>query len=76
MNTAISRGPIPPRASLAATGLAGFAVRVGGALERWGRLRAARRLERIGEMRAGTAAAERALAERDAAYRSTTFGLM
>jgi len=80
MNTAVFSttafsSTAPP---LSARGLAGWAVRTGRALERWGRARAARRgdRDRVLAQRAAAAAAEQALAERHVAYRSTTFGLM
>jgi hypothetical protein len=54
-------------------GLAGWAVRTGRALERWGRARAARRLTAAPEastQRLAETAAAQATAERDALYRS------
>lgn len=58
--------------------LSGWAVRGGLALARWGHRRAMRRTDRERLLRrmAAQSAAASALAERDAAHRSTTFGLM
>jgi len=58
--------------------LAGWAVRSGLSLATWGMQRASRRNDRDRLLRrlAARAAAEAALAERDAAYRSSTYGLM
>lgn len=58
--------------------LSGWAVRAGLALARWGHRRAMRRTDRDLLLRrmAARSAADTALAERDAAHRSTTHGLM
>ncbi|HEX6364692.1 MAG TPA: hypothetical protein VF000_00965 [Agromyces sp.] len=70
MNTAL----LQPRSGM----LAGWAVRSGLVLATWGLQRATRRTDRDRLLRRieARAAAEAALAERDAAYRSTMFGLM
>ena len=70
MNTAL----LSPSAGL----LSGWAVRLGLTLASWGLARAARRTDRDRLLRrlAARAAAEAALAERDARFRSSTFGLM
>lgn len=64
--------------SPAAGRLSGWAVRSGLALARWGRRRAMRRTDRERLLRrmAARSAAETALAERDAALRATTSGLL
>jgi hypothetical protein len=69
MNTALL-----PRSGM----LAGWAVRGGLGLATWGLQRATRRTDRDRVLRRmeARAAAEAALAERDASYRSTMFGLM
>lgn len=58
--------------------LAGWAVRSGLSLASWGLQRAARRTDRDRLVRRleARAAAEAAMAERDATYRSSTYGLM
>ncbi|WP_022893478.1 hypothetical protein [Agromyces subbeticus] len=58
--------------------LADWAVRSGLRLARWGMQRAARRNDRDRLLRRleARAAAETALAERDAAYRSSMYGLL
>jgi len=58
--------------------LAGWAVRSGLSLARWGLQRATRRTDRDRLVRRleARAAGEAALAERDATYRSSTYGLM
>lgn len=59
-----------------ATGVAGWAIRTGRALERWGRTRAARRHGVDAEASARhAAAAQAALAERDALHRSAAIPL-
>jgi hypothetical protein len=70
MNTAL----LSPRTGI----LAGLAVRSGLSLAGWGLQRAARRTDRDRLLRRleARAAAEAALAERDATYRSSTYGLM
>lgn len=58
--------------------LAGWAVRSGLSLASWGLQRAARRTDRDRLVRRleARAAADAAMAERDATYRSSTYGLM
>jgi hypothetical protein len=70
MNTAL----LSPSTGL----LADWAMRFGLSLAAWGMLRARRRNDRDRLLRhlEARAAAQAAVAERDAAYRSTTFGLM
>ncbi|WP_129522213.1 hypothetical protein [Agromyces albus] len=70
MNTAL----LSPRAGI----LAGWAVRGGLSLASWGLQRATRRTDRDHLLRRieARATAEAALAERDATYRSSTYGLM
>ncbi|MDR5701053.1 hypothetical protein [Agromyces aerolatus] len=59
-----------------ATGVAGWAIRTGRALERWGRTRAARRHGAGPEASAHLAAAARAaVAERDELHRSAAIPL-
>ena len=70
MNTAL----LSPRSGI----LAGWAVRSGLGLASWGLQRASRRTDRDLLLRRlqARAAAEAALADRDATYRSSTYGLM
>jgi hypothetical protein len=75
MNTAL----LSPDTRMPRTGmLADWAVRGGLSLASWGMQRATRRNDRDRLVRRleARAAAEAALAERDASYRSTTYGLM
>jgi hypothetical protein len=70
MNTAL----LSPRSGI----LAGWAVRSGLSLASWGIQRASRRADRDRLLRRleARAAAEAALAARDATYRSSTYGLI
>lgn len=73
MNTALL-SPSTPGTGL----LSGWAVRSGLTLASWGLKRATRRTDRDRLLRLlqARAAADDALAERDAAYRSSTYGLI
>jgi hypothetical protein len=75
MNTAL----LSPETGMPRTGmLADWAVRGGLRLASWGMQRATRRNDRDRLVRhlEARAAAQAALAERDATFRSTTYGLM